>query len=104
MHKDTHTEGVNSCYGISDICLGLEKLHVQRLLLKIWPKLSLKVKNEQQQNTDWACVRKKKKKNQSGNIQGISQNCDILADSTSAMATSPPECIKNPEAFIHILK
>lgn len=41
MHKDTHIQGANSCDGTSDLFVGLKS---SRLLLKIWPKFSFKIK------------------------------------------------------------
>lgn len=41
MHKDTHMQGVNSCYSTSDLHVGLKS---SMLLLKIWPKFSFKIK------------------------------------------------------------
>lgn len=44
----------------------------------------------------------KKNHHQSGSSHGISQISDILADSISAMATSPPKCIKKTWGFYFI--
>lgn len=47
-----------------------------------------------------------REKNKSGNSHGISQNSDILVDSTSVTVASPPESKKIPEilTFISYLK